>query len=220
MPAHATPPEFRGRTDEYVDVICREWIPEVGKRKRAVFFDAFIEEGFFSVAQGKKMAEAAVAHGFKLKFHCDQFHDIGATDLALEMKAASADHLDFISAANIEKFAKSETVAVLLPGSSLFMGSAYPPARKLIDAGARVALSTDYNPGTSPTRNLPLMTTLACSQMKMTVPEAIAAITYNAAAALGLEDKVGSLQEGKLFRACQLKSPSFEALPYSFGELE
>jgi len=220
MPAHATPPEFRGRTDEYVDVICREWIPEVAKSKLAVFFDAFVEEGFFSVAQARKMGEAAASHGFKLKFHCDQFNDIGATPLAVDLKATSADHLDFISPASIEKLAGSETVAVLLPGSSLFMGAPYPPARKLIDAGARVALSTDYNPGTSPTRNLPLMTTLACSQMKMTVPEALAAITYNAAAALSLEDKVGSLQEGKLFRACQLKSQSYEALPYSFGELE
>ncbi|MEZ4751827.1 MAG: amidohydrolase family protein [Bdellovibrionota bacterium] len=109
---------------------------------------------------------------------------------------------------------------MLLPGASLFTGTPYPPARALIDAGARVALSTDYNPGTCPSRNLPLMTTIACTQMKMTVPEAIAAVTYNAAAALDLESRVGSLTPGKEFRVCTLDTDSYEALPYCFGELE
>jgi imidazolonepropionase len=220
MPAHTTPPEFRGRTQDYVDEICRHWIPEVTKRKMAVFFDVFVETGYFSLQQARQLCEAAISHGLKIKLHCEQFGDLGSTALAVDLKAASCDHLDHISDANIKKLAESETTAVLLPGASLFTGTPYPPARKLIDAGARVALSTDFNPGTCPSRNLPLMTTLACSQMKMTVPEALAAITYNAAAALSLESRLGSLEVGKSFRVCQLKGRSYEIVPYCFGELE
>jgi len=220
LPAHATPPEFKGRTDEYVDVICKEWIPEVAERKLAVFFDAFIEEGYFSVAQARKMGEVAKDHGLKIKFHTDQFNDLGGTPLGVELGAQSVDHLDQISESSIAAVAASETVAVVCPGASMFTGTTYPPARKLIDAGARVAITTDYNPGTCPSRNLPLMTTIACSQMKMTIPEAIAGITYNAAAALGIEDEYGSLQVGRPFRVCQLKADSYEVLPYCFGELE
>jgi len=220
LPAHATPPEFRGRTDDYVKVICDEWIPEIAKRKLAVFFDAFIEEGYFSVDQARKMAAVAQANGLKLKFHCDQFKDLGGTDLAVELKASSVDHLDSSQEATLKKLAASDTTAVLCPGASLFTKTPYANARLLLDQGGRVALSTDYNPGTCPSRNLPLMTTIACSQMKMTIPEALVAITYNAAAALHLEDKLGAILPGRPFRTCQLKAESYEVLPYSFGELD
>lgn len=220
MPGHATPPEFRGKTDEYVDIICKEWIPAVAEKNWATFFDVFVEENYFSVEQARKMCIAAREAGFRLKLHCDQFKDLGGTQLAVELGAVSVDHMDNSSDASIAALAKSDTVAVLCPGASLFTGTPFAPARKLIDQGARVALSTDYNPGTSPTRNLPLMTTIACSQMKMTMAEALAAVTYNAAAALGLEEEVGSLQAGRSFRSCQLKAESFEVLPYCFGELE
>ncbi len=220
MPAHATPPEYKDRTDAFVDVICQEWIPEVAKRNLAEYFDAFVEKGFFDVTQTRRMCEVALQNGLKLKLHCDQFNDIGGTDLGLELGVQSIDHLDHVSDANIQKLGKADTVAVLLPGASLYTGTPYPPARKLIDAGARVAVSTDFNPGTSPSRNLPLMTTLACSQMKMTVPEAVVSITYNAAAALGLENTLGTLEVGKEFRVCSLRADSYEVLPYSFGEIE
>jgi len=220
MPAHAIPAEFSGKADDYVNVICHNWIPEIGQKKLARFFDVFVDDGFFNIDQTKKMIAAAREYGFGIKLHCDQFKDIGGTELGLEVGATSIDHLDHISDENIKLFGSSKTVAVLLPGASLFTGGVYPPARKLIDAGARVALSTDFNPGTCPSRNLPLMTTLACSQMKMTIPEAITAVTYNAAAALGIEKKMGSLEPGKLFRTCQLKAASYEVLPYCFGELE
>lgn len=220
MPAHAVPPEFKGRTDEYVDTIVRDWIPEVAKRKNVDFFDVFVEDGFFSVEHAKKLCTAAREKGFKIKLHAGQFSDLGGTTLAIELGAQSVDHLDHTSEESIKRLGTSETVAVLLPGASMFTGIPYPPARRLIDAGARVALSTDYNPGTCPSRNLPLMTTIACSQMKMTIPEAIAGITYNAAAALGLENEYGSLQVGRSFRVCQLKADSYEVLPYSFGELD
>lgn len=220
LPAHATPPEYKGRTDAYVDLICAEWLPEVAKTGLASFFDVFVENGYFSAQQARKLLHSALDQGFKLKVHSDQFSSLGGTQLGIELGASSIDHLDHISNEDIRALGESKTVAVLLPGASLFTGTPYPPARELIDAGARVALSTDYNPGTCPSRNLPLMTTIACTQMKMTVPEAIAAVTYNAAAALDLEDRVGSLTPGKEFRVCTLDADSYEALPYCFGEME
>ena len=220
MPAHATPPEFKGKTDDYVNVICSEWLPTVAKEELATFFDVFIEEGFFTLAQAQKMCAKAKELGFGIKLHVDQFNNLGGTSLGLEIGATSLDHLEHVNENQIAAFAKAETVAVLLPGASLYTKIPYPPARKLLDAGARVALSTDYSPGTCPSRNLPLMTTLACSQMGMTIAEAIVGVTYNAAAALGLEDDFGSIQVGKPFRVCQFKAPSFEVLPYCFGEME
>lgn len=219
LPAHATPPEYKGKTDEYVDVICKEWIPEVSKEGLALFFDVFVEEGYFSVAQTKKLCEAALQAGLKLKLHADQFNALGGTELGVDLGAISIDHLDNASDKAVKKLAESNTIAVLCPGASLFTGTPYPPARKILDQGGIVAISTDFNPGTCPSRNLPLMTTLACSQMKMTIAEAIAAVTYNAAKALCLEDEVGALLPGRPFRACQLKAESFDVLPYCFGEL-
>lgn len=219
MPAHAVPPEFKGKTEDYVNEIVANWIPEISKKKLATYFDAFVEEGFFSVEQTRRMCEVAKRFGLKIKLHVDQFTSLGGTQLAVDLGAESCDHLEAITDRDADNLAKSETVAVLCPGASLFTGTPYAPARKLIDRGARVAISTDYNPGTCPSRNLPLMTTLACAQMKMTVAEAITAVTYNAAAALGLSDEIGSLQPGKLFRTCQLKAYSHEVLPYCFGEL-
>lgn len=218
LPAHMTPPEFHGKTDEYVDLICKEWIPEIKRLGLARFFDCFIEEGFFNLSQTKKLLDCALAEGFRLKLHSDQFNDLGGVELGVSLEATSIDHLEKISKKNIEILAKSQTVAVLCPGASLFTQTGYAPARELIDAGARVAISTDFNPGTCPSRNLPLMTTIACAQMKMTVPEVIAAVTYNAAAALGLEKQLGTLEKGKHFRVCHLNQASYESLPYTFGE--
>lgn len=220
MPAHAIPPEYKGRSEDYVKVVCEEWIPEVANSGLANYFDVFIEEGYFSVNQAEKLCLAAQDHGLQLKIHADQFKSLGGTSLAVRLNAQSVDHLDHISKEDIKVLSGSHTVAVLCPGASLFTGTPYAPARDLIDSGARVALTTDFNPGTCPSRNLPLMTTLACTQMKMTVAEAIAGVTYNAAAALGLENQIGSLEAGKQFRVCQIKAQSYEALPYCFGELE
>lgn len=220
MPAHAIPPEFKGRADDYVKTICEEWIPEVAQSKLASHFDVFVEDGYFSVSQAEKLCLVAQDHGLHIKIHADQFKSLGGTSLAVKLNVQSVDHLDHISSGDIKLLGNSKTVAVLCPGASLFTGTPYAPARDLIDSGARVALTTDFNPGTCPSRNLPLMTTLACAQMKMTIPEAIAGITYNAAAALGLEEEIGSLEVGKQFRVCQIKASSYEALPYCFGDLE
>ncbi len=218
LAAHAVPPEFKDKADDYVNLICAEWIPEVARQKKAQFFDVFIEEGFFSLKQGEKLCTVAKDNGFQIKLHVDQFNDLGGSRLGVEIGAVSVDHLDHISEISIERVAKSKTVAVLCPGASLFVGTPYPPARKLIDRGGRVAISTDFNAGTCTSRNLPLMATLACSQMKMTPAEAITAMTYNAAAALGIEKTRGSIEVGKDFRVTRLHIPSYESVPYFFGE--
>lgn len=220
MPAHAIPPEYKGKADDYVKLICEEWIPEVAQAKLANYFDVFVEEGYFSVPQAEKLCLTARDNGLQIKIHADQFKSLGGTGLAVKLQAQSVDHLDNINPEEIKVLAGSDTIAVLCPGASLFTGTPYAPARQLIDSGARVALTTDFNPGTCPSRNLPLMTTIACTQMKMTIAESIAGITYNAAAALGLETQIGSLEAGKQFRVCQLKAQSYESLPYCFGELD
>lgn len=220
LPAHAIPPEFKGRTDEYVSVICKEWIPHVATHKLAEFFDVFVEDGYFTVAQARKMAEAAKSHGLGLKLHVDQFTDQKGTALGVELGAASCDHLDNVSLEGIGEIARSRTVAVLAPGASLFTGTPYPPARSLIDRGAIVALTTDFNPGTCPSHNLALMTTLACSQMGMRLAEALVAVTYNAAQALRQADTFGTLEVGRRCNPWRLSVESYEALAYRFGELE
>lgn len=219
LPAHAVPPEFRNKTDAYVDLICEEWLPEVAQRKLSTFFDLFLEEGYFNLPQARKLLRKAKDCGYHLKLHTDQFNDLKGVELGLELGAVSLDHLDCLSGENALRIGKSNAVAVLCPGASLFTKTPYAPARALIDAGAIVALSTDYNPGTCPSTNLPLMTTLACSAMQMTIPEALSAVTYNAARALSLQDDYGSLEAGKKFAVLRLQSNSYESLPYSFGEV-
>lgn len=219
LPAHAVPPEFKGRQDEYVKVICDEWIPEVAKRKLATFFDIFIEKGYFDLKQSEKMIRSALDAGLKIKLHVDQFNAFGGAELAAKLGAVSADHLDCVGDAGIQAIGKSKTVAVLAPGASLFTATPFPPARKLIDAGARVALTTDFNPGTCPSTNLGLMATIAASQMKMTLPETIVALTYGAAAAVGLESEMGSVSVGSTLRCAVIQAPGYEAWAYGFGEL-
>lgn len=220
LPAHALPPEFKNKRQDYVEAICKEWLPYVAQHRLAHFFDAFIEEGFFTKSEAQQMAETALAFGLKVKFHTDQFTDQGGTSLGLELKCQSLDHLEKVSEENIKKIGNSETVAVLCPGASLFTHYDFPPARKLINAGSRVAISTDFNPGTCPSRNLLLMTTLACSQMGMTIEESIAGITYNAAAALGIEERIGTIEVGQIFKVARFKTESYQSIPYSFGEIE
>jgi imidazolonepropionase len=219
LPAHAVPPEYRGRKSEYVDELCARWIGTVGERRLARFADVFVEDGYFDLDDARRIGVAAKAAGLGLKIHADQFHDAGATALAVELGATSVDHGDHASAAAIATLADSETVAVMLPAASLYAGTPFPPARKFLDAGAIVALSTDFNPGTSPTTNLPLVTTLGCTQLKMTVPEALAAVTFAAAKALGLSATHGSLEVGKKFVATAFTVPTVDDVPASFGEI-
>jgi imidazolonepropionase len=219
MPAHAIPPEFKGKAEDFVDVITKEWIPEVARQKLADFFDVFIEDGYFNVKQAAKMCKKAKDLGLKIKLHVDQFKDIGGVDFGIDIGAVSLDHLESISDSNIKKLAKTDIVAVLAPGASLFTKTPYAPARKMLDAGVKVALTSDYNPGTCPSKNLLLMTTIACTQMGMSVDESLMGITDNAARALGLEKEFGIIEEGRAFKVARFTMPSYEYLPYSFGDI-
>ncbi|QOY84938.1 imidazolonepropionase [Paludibaculum fermentans] len=216
--AHATPPEFEGNPDGFIQHLIDVILPRVALARVARFADAYCDSGAFSVAQAHRYLSAAAALGLEVKMHASQFAEIGAVALALELQAISADHLEAIGAHEVESLARSNTIATLLPGSVFHLGlSRYAPARALIDAGAAVALATDYNPGTSPSCSMQMTLSLACTQMRMTPAEAIAAATINGAHALGLAAQCGSLEAAKYGDFLVLNVSDYRELPYSFG---
>ncbi len=196
--AHAFPPEFEDDPDGYVDLICNEMIPAVADQGIAQFCDVFCEDGYFSIEQSRRILEKAKIKGMTPRVHADEFLYSGAAELAVEVHAISADHLMAVNDAGINALAGSRVTAVLLPGTTFFLGkSTFAPARKLIDMGIPVALATDYNPGSSHIQSMPFILSLACMNMGMTVEEAFTSSTYNAAVALGVDHEVGSLEIGK-----------------------
>lgn len=216
--AHAFPPEYADKHDDYVDLVVAEMIPAVAAEGLAIFCDVFMEPGVFTAAQARRVLVAAREHGLVPRLHADEFEASGGAELAVESGAASADHLGAISEAGIAALAGSDTVATLLPGTLLFLGHRqYPPARSLIDAGAVVALATDFNPGSSPTVNLQLVMSLACSQMGMTPAEALMAVTVNGAAALRLADGRGRLEPGAPADIAVFGVPDYRLIPYLYG---
>jgi imidazolonepropionase len=223
LAAHGLPPEYQGRADDYVNLAVKKIIPAVAKRKLAKFCDALCEPGAFTVEQCRRVLEAGVEHGLLPKLHTDQLSNLGGTQMAAELGAVSVDHLDCITDEGIAALASNKSdkrvpVAVLLPGATFFLAEgSYAPARKLVEAGARVALSTDLNPGSSPTANLWLMATMGCSQLRMTAEEVIRAITIEAAAALGIDDQVGSLEVGKKADFLVLEEYRHVEIPYKYG---
>jgi imidazolonepropionase len=197
LAAHVVPPEFAGKSDAYVEEVCEKMIPLVARRKLAQSVDVFCERSAFTAAQSERILAAARAHGLATRAHVCQFTPTALKPL-LAYAPASLDHMDCVTEEDLPVLAKSETVAVLLPGANYFLGhSNYPDARRLIEAGVPVALATDYNPGTSPTPSMPFIVSLACTHMKMTPAEAIVAGTINAACALRLQDRKGSIEPGK-----------------------
>jgi imidazolonepropionase len=195
--AHVVPREYQGRSEEYVELVCQKMIPLVAQRKLAQFVDVFTDRGAFSAEDTEKIFDAAKKHGLGVRAHVCQ---LSATDLRplLRFKVASLDHLDHVSDADINLLAKTETIATLVPGANYFLGlEKFPPARKLIDGGAAVALATDYNPGSSPTSSMPFVLSLACTHLKMTPAEAIVAATFNGAWGLRLQERKGSIEPGK-----------------------
>jgi imidazolonepropionase len=195
--AHVVPPEFHGRTDEYVNLVCEDMIPKAAKRRLATSVDVFCERGAFTEAQSLKILAAARSHGLNVRAHVSQLTRTSLERL-LALHPLSLDHLDFVDDNDIRLLAKSNTVATLVPGANYFLGlHEYPPARKLIDGGAAVALATDFNPGTSPTLSMSFVLSLACTHMKMSPAEAVSASTINGAWALGLADRKGSVEPGK-----------------------
>jgi imidazolonepropionase len=197
LAAHVVPQEYAGKPDAYVKKVCEEMIPLVAKKKLAKYVDVFCDRGAFTQEQSEKVLAAARKHGLGTRAHVCQFTAAQLGPL-LEYQPASFDHMDCVQPEDISLLARGETVAVLLPGANYFLGhKEFPDARRLIDAGVPVALATDYNPGTSPTPSVPFVLSLACTHMKMTPAEAIAASTINGACALRLQDRKGSLEAGK-----------------------
>ena len=221
--AHAVPPEFRARPDgkeAYVRSIIEDQLPGIAAHGRARFCDVFCEEGVFSADQSRRILEAAAAYGMIPRLHADELAPSGGAELAAELGAASADHLATPSEAGIDALAAAATserpvVATLLPATTWFlMSDHYAPARTLVERGVPVALATDFNPGTSPNANLPLVMTVACLSLGLSPDEALAAVTINAAHALGLEDEIGSLEPGKQADLVVWGVPSTVQIPY------
>jgi imidazolonepropionase len=215
--AHAVPPEHRDDREGYLRLLCDVMLPEVAGRRLADFCDVFCEEGVFSVAESRRVLDRARELGLRLKLHADELSPLGGAELAAEVGAVSADHLLRVSDRGIDALAASGTVATLLPGTAFFLGLPCPPARRLIEHGAAVALATDCNPGTCMTENLPLVGTMACAQMRMLPGEVVTALTLNAAAALGRSDRIGSLAAGKQADLVFCSVHDYRHLFYHFG---
>jgi imidazolonepropionase len=219
--AHAVPPEYRGKVggaEKYISLLLEKLIPEVAREKLAEFCDVFCDRGAFTRKQSKRILENGKRYGLSPRLHAEQLTRTGATQLAVQLGAASCDHLEQVNRADIRALAKSNTVATLLPGCDFHLGlKRYAPARQLIEAGAIVALATDYNPGTSPTVSMPMILSLACSQLRMTPAEAITAATINAAYALRRDKRIGSLEVGKQADVAVFEVADYREIPYSFG---
>jgi imidazolonepropionase len=218
---HEIPHEYRSsdaRRAEFVDLLISEMLPKVVAQGVARFADVFCEPGVFTIDETRKILEASREAGLGLKLHADELEPCGGAELAASLDAVSADHLAAISENGITALAKSQTVATLLPGTMLFLGKAkQAPARALIDAGAAVALATDFNPGTSPTVNFPLMLTLGVSQLRMSLAEALTAATVNGAAALALADETGQIAPGFAADLSVFAVADVRELPYWYG---
>ncbi len=215
--AHTYPPEYKNDHKQYLDLIINELLPYIIKNKLAEHVDAFCEKTAFSSDEVEKIFTKAKKLGYKLKLHTEQFNNVGGLDVALRLKALSVDHLEVISKDDIPKLSKSETVAVLLPGVSFFLDYDYAPARMLIENNAIVALATDFNPGSSHIPNLHLIMQLAALKMKMSVEEIISSVTINAAKALDVSEKVGSIEIGKQADFAVFNAKDFSEIIYNIG---
>jgi imidazolonepropionase len=216
--AHAVPREWR--QSEYIDLVINEMLPRVASEKLAEFCDVFCERGYFDIAQSREILAAAKKLGLKLRIHADQLTNSGGAKLAAEFKATTADHLEKTDEQGIAALKAAEVQPVLLPGSVYALGSTdYPRAREMIDAGLAVVIATDFNPGSSPTVSMPMILSLACTQMKMSPAEAITASTINAAYSLGRGDKIGSLETGKLATFSIFDCQDYRELAYWFRRI-
>jgi imidazolonepropionase len=215
--AHAIPPEYAEKPNEYVDLICSRILPYLVRRKMLQFCDVFCDSGFFSIDQARQILGTARTLGIGIKIHADQLSQIGAPALAAELCAVSADHLEKIDDEGIAALKRGGTVATVLPGVSFFLKEGYAPARKIIDAGLPLAIATDFNPGSSMSYSMPLMLTIACTQMGLTPEEAITAATLNGAAALNMSEQIGSIEPGKQADIILYNVPNYRYIVYHYG---
>ena len=211
------PAEYRTDREGYIRSLCEDMLPEVARQGLAEFCDVFCETGVFSVAESRSVLTRARDLGLRLKLHADELSPLGGAELAAQVGAVSADHLLCIGDKGIDALAASGTVATLLPGTAYFLGLDYAPARRLIERGVTVALASDCNPGTCMTENLPLIGSMACTQMGMRPSEVIMALTLNAAAALARRDRLGSLTPGKQGDAIVCNVSDYREIFYHFG---
>jgi imidazolonepropionase len=216
--AHEVPEEYKGRADDYVELVVQEMLPRVAKESLAEYCDIFCEAKVFTVAQAERVLAAAKQHGLSLRVHADQFTSSGAVELAASLGAKTVDHLEQTTAASIAVMKKAGVQPVLLPGSVYAIGSQkYAPARAMIEAGLPVVVATDFNPGSSPTTSMTMVLSLACTQMKMTPAEALTAATVNAAWSLNRGHEVGSLEAGKIADFVVHDAEDYRELAYFFG---
>ena len=216
--AHAFPPEFGENHGGYISLIIDKMLPAIEQEKLAEYCDIFCEQNYFDVDDSRRILTAAKQHGLKLRMHVDQLTNSGGATLAADLAAITADHLEQTGADGISALAKAGVQPVLLPGSVYALGSKkYPKARQMIDAGLAVALATDFNPGSSPSASIPMMLSLAVTQMRMSPAEAITAATINAAASLGRIESIGSLEAGKLANFVIYNCDEYRELAYWFG---
>jgi imidazolonepropionase len=208
--AHVVPPEYRERREAYVGLLIDELIPAVAAERLATACDVFVEESAFSVDEARRILLAGRAAGLAPRLHADQLSAGGGAELAAEVGALSADHLEHVSDRGITAMAQASVVAVSLPLATLYLGHPPLPARRLIEGGVAVAVATDFNPGTAPSYHLPLAMTLACTLQRMTPSESLKGATYYAAKALGLERRVGSLERGKAADFAVIDAPDVE----------
>lgn len=215
--AHAFPPEFAEDKNGYVDLITNKMLPYVGGRQLATFCDVFCDEGYFDLHQTEQILLEAKRHGLIPKVHSDQLAAVGGTELGVQLNAISVDHLEHLTANGITALKKSTTIATVLPGSSFFLNQPYAPARSIIEANIPLAIATDFNPGSSMAFSIPMMMTIACTQMGMTPEEAIASATLNGAAALGLSNEIGSIEVGKQGDIVIYDVPNYAYIAYHYG---
>lgn len=215
--AHAVPPEYSGRSGDYIDFLIDKVLPEAAAGDLAEFCDVFCEKGVFTIEESRRLLLAAEKAGLKLKLHADEIVSTGGGGLAADLKAVSADHLLAVSDEDIAKLAHSSTVTVLLPMTAFCMRKDFAPARKMIDAGCAAALASDFNPGSCYSYSASLMLALAVISMKMTINEALTALTLNAAAAVDAADQLGSIEPGKRADIVLLNKPDYRFLVYLTG---
>lgn len=216
--AHEIPDEYRDRRDDYIRLVTDEMLPEVARQGLARFCDVFCESHVFTVSESRRVLTRAKELGLGVRLHAEQLTLSGGATLAAELGAASADHLEWIDEAGIEKLREAGVVAVLLPGAVFNLGLArYAPARRMIEAGLPIALATDFNPGSSPTPSMQMILSIACTQMRLTPAEAFAAATINAACSLDRGDRIGSLEPGKQADVVVFDCADYRQVPYFFG---
>ena len=214
--AHSIPDEFNGNANAYVNLICNEMIPAVSKQGIAKFCDVFCEVGYFDLLQSSKILKTAMKYNLTPRIHSDEFSNIGGTKLASEVQAVSADHLMEISDDDIDLLTNSDTIAILLPGTTFFLGKEkYAPARKLIDRGVHIAIASDFNPGSCHIKSMPFIIGLSCIYLGLSIEEALKAATWSGACALNEQERIGSIEVGKQADLIIWDLDKIEQIPYN-----